>query len=73
MEETNKNGLFRLQARYLVERQNLELWETVLNEANEHRRNVIDQVVQHALPESTSADEVSSTVKALAAPTSRTS
>jgi len=61
---TNRNGLFRLQARYLVERQNAELWEIVLNEENEHRRNVIDQVVQHALPESTNADEVSATVKA---------
>ena len=60
----NKNGLFRLQARYLVERQSPELWEMVLNEENEHRRNVIDQVVQHALPESTNADEVSATVKA---------
>ena len=50
--------------RYLVERQSPELWEMVLNEENEHRRNVIDQVVQHALPESTNADEVSATVKA---------
>ena len=64
---------FRLQARYLVERQSPELWEAALNEENEHRRNVVDQAVQHAVPESTSADEVSSTVKALAAPTSRTS
>merc|ERR1719454_2560414 len=29
---TNKNGLFRLQARYLVERQSPELWALVLNE-----------------------------------------
>lgn len=64
VEVTNKNGLFRLQARYLVERQSPELWEMVLNEENEHRRSVIDQVVQHALPESTNAEEVSATVKA---------
>ena len=25
---TNKNGLYRLQARYLVERQSLELWKS---------------------------------------------
>merc|ERR1719428_1046658 len=61
---TNRNGLFRLQARYLVERQSNELWEYVLRTENEHRRNVIDQVVSVALPESTSADEVSATVKA---------
>jgi clathrin heavy chain len=61
---TNRNGLFRLQARYLVERQSPELWELALQPDNQYRRNVIDQVVGTALPESTSADEVSSTVKA---------
>jgi len=64
VEVTNKNGLFRLQARYLVERQSQELWELVLNEGNEFRRQVIDQVVSTALPESTNAEEVSATVKA---------
>lgn len=64
VEVTNRNGLFRLQARYLVERQSNELWEYVLKEENEYRRNVIDQVVSVALPESTNADEVSATVKA---------
>jgi len=61
---TNRNGLFRLQARYLVERQSPDLWELVLSEDNQHRRNVIDQVVSTALPESTNAEEVSATVKA---------
>merc|ERR1719460_563297 len=56
---TNRNGLFRLQARYLVERQNPELWALVLNPENQYRRNVIDQVVSTALPESTNADELS--------------
>jgi clathrin heavy chain len=64
---TNRNGLFRLQARYLVERQSPELWELVLNPENQYRRQVIDQVVQVALPESTNADEVSATVKAFIA------
>jgi len=61
---TNRNGLFRLQARYLVERQNPDLWAMVLTDENQHRRNVIDQVVSTALPESSSPDEVSATVKA---------
>jgi clathrin heavy chain len=64
---TNKNGLYRLQARYLVERQNLELWATVLAEEGDyskHRRAVIDQVVATALPESTDPEEVSHTVRA---------
>jgi len=56
---TNRNGLFRLQARYLVERQSPELWASVLDAENTHRRNVIDQVVGTALPESTNADELS--------------
>jgi len=61
---TNRNGLFRLQARYLVERQSVELWGLVLDPENKHRRAVIDQVVSTALPESTNAEEVSATVKA---------
>eukprot|EP00929_Paragymnodinium_shiwhaense_P056354 TRINITY_DN2820_c0_g1_i2.p1 TRINITY_DN2820_c0_g1~~TRINITY_DN2820_c0_g1_i2.p1 ORF type:complete len:1724 (-),score=606.43 TRINITY_DN2820_c0_g1_i2:339-5510(-) len=64
VEVSNKNGLFRLLARYLVERQSADLWGMVLIETNEHRRQVIDQVVSTALPESTNADEVSTTVKA---------
>jgi len=61
---TNRNGLFRLQARYLVERQSLELWGLVLNPENQHRTNVVDQVVSTALPESSKPEEVSATVKA---------
>jgi clathrin heavy chain len=64
VEVTDKNGLFRLQARYLVERQSADLWTKVLLPGNQYRRNVIDQVVSTALPESTNADEVSATVKA---------
>merc|ERR1711966_567917 len=80
---SQKHGLFRDLARYLVERQDLELWAKVLNkdeavEAGEveiaeaaeketQRRQLIDQVVEWALPESESADEVSCTVKAFMA------
>jgi clathrin heavy chain len=68
------HGLYRDLAKYLVERQDLELWAKVLNkeEGKEEwdessRRNLIDQIVEWALPESTSADEVSCTVKAFMA------
>merc|ERR1712151_1111854 len=67
------NGLFRDLGRYLVERQDLELWAKVLKtketeeEEDPQRRQLIDQVVDWALPESTSADEVSCTVKAFMA------
>jgi len=61
---TNRHGLFKQQARYLVERQDLELWATVLTEENEHRRQLVDAVVQVALPETKNPDVVSTTVKA---------
>jgi len=48
----------------LVERQDPDLWATVLNDQNTYRRSVIDQVIQTALPESKSTEEVSCTVKA---------
>lgn len=64
VEVTNRNYLYRMQARYLVERQSAELWAHVLLEQNPHRKQVIDQVVQTALPETKNADEVSTTVKA---------
>lgn len=64
---TNKNYLYRLQARYLVERQAEDLWAKVLTPENSHRREIIDQVVQNALPETKNAEEVSVTVKAFMA------
>mmetsp|Transcript_7985 Transcript_7985/g.15241 ORF Transcript_7985/g.15241 Transcript_7985/m.15241 type:complete len:1712 (+) Transcript_7985:39-5174(+) len=65
IEVSNKNGFFKDQAKYLVERQDQNLWARVLDEEkNEHRRQLIDQVVASALPNSQSADEISSTVKA---------
>lgn len=61
---TNKNSLFKLQARYVVERMEPELWAKVLDPENQFRRQVIDQVVSTALPESKNPDQVSVTVKA---------
>ena len=64
IEVTNKNYLYRMQARYLVERASEELWAKVLREDNPHRSQIIDQVVQHALPETKNVDEVSLAVRA---------
>ncbi|CAB1109928.1 unnamed protein product [Ectocarpus sp. CCAP 1310/34] len=67
---TSENGLFKNQARYLVEKQDMELWAKVLTKAEGEtqepasRRALIEQVVQTALPETKNADEVSTTVKA---------
>lgn len=67
VECTTRNSLFKLQARYIVERQDGELWAKVLNPSREHRKQLIDQVVSTALPESTNPEQVSITVKAFMA------
>mmetsp|Transcript_17587 Transcript_17587/g.26695 ORF Transcript_17587/g.26695 Transcript_17587/m.26695 type:complete len:1735 (-) Transcript_17587:150-5354(-) len=73
---SHTHGLYRDLAKYLVERQDLELWAKVLNKEeaeggerkeDPQRRQLIDQIVEWALPESTNADEVSCTVKAFMA------
>ncbi|KAI8566826.1 hypothetical protein RHMOL_Rhmol02G0072400 [Rhododendron molle] len=42
---TNKNALFKLQARYVLERRDGDLWAMVLKPENEFRKQLIDQVV----------------------------
>ena len=42
---TNRNSLYRIQAQYLVTRQSKELWKLVLAETNDHRKEIIDQVI----------------------------
>ena len=64
VEVTNKNSLFKMQSRYVVERMDVDLWAHVLSDDNPHRRNLIDQVVSTALPESKNPEQVSVTVKA---------
>ncbi|KAI0629190.1 clathrin heavy chain [Trametes polyzona] len=61
---TNENAMFKQQARYLVRRRQLDLWAQVLRPDNIYRRQLIDQIVATALPESTDPDDVSVTVKA---------
>ncbi|KAL7280839.1 hypothetical protein ACG7TL_005783 [Trametes sanguinea] len=61
---TNENAMFKQQARYLVRRRQPDLWAQVLRPDNIYRRQLIDQIVATALPESTDPDDVSVTVKA---------
>ena len=61
---TSKCGLFKHQARYLVHKQDEKLWAKVLDPENSYRRQLIDQVVQTALPETQDSKEVYTTVKA---------
>jgi len=67
VECTTRNSLFKLQARYVVERQDVDLWTKVLDPEREFRRQLIDQVVSTALPESKNPEQVSTTVKAFMA------
>ena len=61
---TDENSMYKSQARYLLERADLEVWAHVLSENNMHRRAVIDQVTSTAIPESTEPEKVSVAVKA---------
>ena len=61
---TNRNSMFKVQARYVVERMDADLWASVLTEENKYCRQLIDQVVSTALPESKNPEQVSVTVKA---------
>merc|ERR1719495_640543 len=63
----NENSLFKSEARYLVKRRNMELWAEVLNDENQFRRPLIDQVVQTALAETQDPEDISVTVKAFMA------
>ncbi|KAB8336830.1 hypothetical protein FH972_021138 [Carpinus fangiana] len=60
---TNENGMFRDQARYLLERADAEIWSYVLNPENVHRRSLVDQVVATAVPEAQEPEKVSIAVK----------
>lgn len=64
---TNKHAMFKLQARYVVDRQDNELWAKILDADNKYRRQVIDQVVSTALPECKNPEQVSVAVKAFMA------
>lgn len=64
---SNKHAMFKLQARYVVDRQDGELWGKVLDPSNKYRRQVIDQVVSTALPECKNPEQVSVAVKAFMA------
>ena len=61
---TNENSMFRAQAQYLLEREDLEIWEYVLSPNNIHRRSVVDQIISTAVPNSQDPEKVSVAVKA---------
>ncbi|WPT18138.1 Clathrin heavy chain 1 [Picochlorum sp. SENEW3] len=67
VECSSKHAMFKLQARYIVDRQDMDLWTKVLTEDNPNRRQLIDQVVSTALPECKNPEQVSVAVKAFMA------
>ncbi|MBW0487421.1 hypothetical protein O181_027136 [Austropuccinia psidii MF-1] len=64
---TNENSMFKHQARYLVKRRRLDLWAQVLQPDNMYKRQLVDQVVSAAIPESSNPEDISVTVKAFLA------
>jgi len=56
--------MFRAQARYLLDREDLEIWSYVLSDNNIHRRALVDQIISTAVPESQDPEKVSVAVKA---------
>ncbi|KAJ2160687.1 Clathrin heavy chain [Coemansia sp. RSA 552] len=68
---TNDNGMFKQQARYLLQRRDLGLWSQALagegGGGASHRRQLVDQIVTYALPSAEDPEEVSVCVKAFIA------
>lgn len=61
---TNENSMYKYQARYLLKRSDVNLWDKVLSEDNIHRRQLIDAIIGTGIPELTDPEPVSVTVQA---------
>lgn len=61
---TNENDMFKYQARYVLKRSDDNLWNKVLSEDNNHRQELVEQVVNTAVPEFEDPQPVSVAVKA---------
>ncbi len=64
---TNENGMFKQQARYLLQRKDPSLWSYVLSSENTYRSALLDQAIGNVVPECTDAEQVSLVVKSLLA------
>ncbi|KAL0211921.1 hypothetical protein RCL1_005547 [Eukaryota sp. TZLM3-RCL] len=61
---TNEHDLFKIQAKYIVQRGDEDLWASVLIEENEFRSQLIDAVVGIVIPNTVEYNEISVTVGA---------
>jgi len=64
---TTRNAMFKEQAQYLVDREDMALWKRVLSGDNPNRKMIVDQITSSALPETQAPEKVSATVKAFMA------
>lgn len=60
----SENGMYKNEARYLLQRADAEIWQFVLSDNNIHRRSLVDQVISTAVPEMSDPEKVSIAVKA---------
>lgn len=61
---TNENKMYKYQARYLLSKSDFDLWSKVLTPDNQHRRQLVDQVISTGIPELSDPEPISVTVKA---------
>lgn len=61
---TNDNSLFKEQARYVVDRENADLWARVLDSKNPFRKLVVEQITSTALPQTKEPEKIAAAVKA---------
>lgn len=64
LDVTNRHSLFKDQARYLVDRCSPELYEQVLDDENENRKMIVEQIISGALPDTREPNKISGAVKA---------
>ncbi|RKP29280.1 clathrin heavy chain [Metschnikowia bicuspidata] len=62
---TNENKMYKYQARYLLSKLDVALWDKVLSPENPHRRQLVDHVISTGIGELSDPEPVSVTVKAL--------
>eukprot|EP01103_Thecamoeba_quadrilineata_P002480 TRINITY_DN12433_c0_g1_i1.p1 TRINITY_DN12433_c0_g1~~TRINITY_DN12433_c0_g1_i1.p1 ORF type:complete len:1676 (-),score=402.97 TRINITY_DN12433_c0_g1_i1:60-5087(-) len=67
VEMSNKHSLFKPQARYVLQRQDQDLWRLVLSNENEYRNKFLEFLINSAIPECTKSntEEVSIAVQAI--------
>ncbi|EZG81077.1 putative clathrin heavy chain [Gregarina niphandrodes] len=65
IELTNKNGLYRIEAKYVLNRADRGLWHKVLSAPEDHRRGVLDQLMATALMDANSPSEVWCAIEAI--------